>query len=204
MTESVEAAKRALRQRVRARRRTTTAADTADTAAELARRVASLPEIAQAGVVAAYLALPGEPPTQTLLQLLAERGVQVLLPVVLPDLDLDWALDDGSRQAGPRLGILEPSGPRLGTAAIAGADVVLVPALAVDGRGARLGQGGGCYDRALTRVRADVLVVALLHDDELLAEPVPTDDHDRPVGAVVTSLRVVRFEAGPSSPRLEP
>ena len=155
-------------------------------------------------MVAAYVALPGEPPTSILLQLLAERGVQVLLPVVQPDLDLDWALDDGSRHAGPGLGILEPSGPRLGREAIASADVVLVPALAVDSRGARLGQGGGCYDRALARARADVLVVALLHDDELLTEPVPTDEHDRPVGAVVTPLRVVRFEPGPSGPRLEP
>lgn len=204
MTDSVEGPKRALRQRVRARRRTTAAGDIDDTAAELTRRVASLPEVAQAKVVAAYVALPGEPPTSILLQLLAERGVQVLLPVVQPDLDLDWALDDGSRHAGPGLGILEPSGPRLGREAIASADVVLVPALAVDSRGARLGQGGGCYDRALARARADVLVVALLHDDELLTEPVPTDEHDRPVGAVVTPLRVVRFEPGPSGPRLEP
>lgn len=204
MTDSVGAAKRALRRQVRAGRRTATAGDTDDIATELARRVGSLPEVAQANVVAAYVALPGEPPTSILLQVLAERGVRVLLPVVQPDLDLDWALDDGSRHAGPGLGILEPGGPRLGRGAIASADVVLVPALAVDFRGARLGQGGGCYDRALARARADVLVVALLHDDELLTKPVPTDEHDRPVGAAVTPLRVVRFGPRPSGPRLEP
>ena len=128
----------------------------------------------------------------------------MLLPVVAPDLDLDWALDDGTRHAVRGPGGLEPGGPRLGKGAIASADVVLVPALAVDTRGGRLGQGGGSYDRALARVRADVLVVALLHDDELLTEPVPTAEHDRPVGAVVTPLRVVRLDGGGSLPRLEP
>ena len=115
--------------------------------------------------------------------------------------------------------MLEPGGPRLGKGAIATADVVIVPALAVDPRGGRLGQGGGSYDRALARTRDGTLVVALLHDDELLAEAVPTAGHDRPVGAVVTPRRVVRFDpatvdeaainaAGPdpagSSPRCEP
>ncbi len=202
VTEDVVAAKRALRQRIRARRRTAQPGGT--TAADLARRVTSLPEVARAKVVAAYVAVPGEPPTSSLLEALAAQGLRVLLPVVAPDLDLDWALDDGTRHAVRGPGGLEPGGPRLGKGAIASADVVLVPALAVDARGRRLGQGGGSYDRALARVRADVLVVALLHDDELLTEPVPTAEHDRPVGAVVTPLRVVRLDGGGSLPRFEP
>ena len=207
VTDDVKAAKRALRQRIRARRRT---ADPGGTdAADLAQRVATLPEVARAEVVAAYVAVPGEPATSSLLEALAARGLRVLLPVVQPDLDLDWALDDGTRHAGRGPGGLEPGGPRLGRGAIATADVVIVPALAVDTRGGRLGQGGGSYDRALARTRAGVLVVALLHDDELLSEPVPTAEHDRPVGAVVTPRRVVRLGPGrpnpaDSLPRLEP
>jgi 5-formyltetrahydrofolate cyclo-ligase len=118
----------------------------------------------------------------------------VLLPVVLPDRDLDWAVDDGTRAAGALAGVLEPGGPRLGPAAVADADVVVVPALAVDTGGRRLGQGGGSYDRALARVGAGALVVALLHDEELLdGEQVPVSAHDVPVHAVVTPRRTVRL-----------
>ena len=63
------------------------------------------------------------------------------------------------------------------------ADVVLVPALAVDGRGSRLGRGGGSYDRALARVFGLVPTIALLYDDELL-DHVPAEPHDRAVRAV--------------------
>jgi len=191
VTDDVKTAKRALRQRIRARRRTSDRGGT--DAADLARRVATLTEVAQAEVVAAYVSVVGEPPTGSLLEALAARGVRVLLPVVLPDLDLDWALDDGTRHPVRGPGGLEPGGPRLGRDAIATADVVIVPALAVDTRGGRLGQGGASYDRALTRTRAGVLVVALLHDDELLSQAVPTAEHDRPVDAVVTPRRVVRL-----------
>jgi 5-formyltetrahydrofolate cyclo-ligase len=77
-------------------------------------------------------------------------------------------------------GLLEPSEPRRGVAAIARADAVIVPALAVDpGSGARLGRGAGCYDRALARVAAPIPVIALLYDDELV--PFAAEPHDRPV-----------------------
>src|SRR6476661_4374250 len=82
-------------------------------------------------------------------------GKRVLLPVVVAGLDLDWAVYTGPSGLGPAVrGVLEPTGPRLGKDAIAQADVVLVPGTAVSSTGARLGQGGGCYDRALPRLTA--------------------------------------------------
>ncbi len=80
-------------------------------------------------------------------------------------------------------GLLEPAGPRLGPEALADCDLVLVPALAVDRAGRRLGRGGGSYDRALPRARG--LVVAVLHDGELV-EQLPAEPHDVAVRAVVT------------------
>ena len=111
---------------------------------------------------------------------------RLLLPVLRPDLDLDWAGYDGpgSLVAAGR-GIREPAGTRLGRAAIGTAALVVVPALAVDRRGCRLGRGGGSYDRALARVAPDALIVALLHDGELLGS-VPGQPHDRPVHAVIS------------------
>jgi 5-formyltetrahydrofolate cyclo-ligase len=110
----------------------------------------------------------------------------VLLPVLLPDGDLDWVLYEGpsSLRRGPR-GLLEPAGPRLGVAAIAEASFVVVPALAVDRRGVRMGRGGGSYDRALARASDSAFTVALLHDGELV-DTVPAEPHDRRVRATIT------------------
>jgi len=136
----------------------------------------SRPGVALSGV-------PGLPPA---LPPALPPGRQVLLPVLLDDGDLDWAAYDGPSSLAPsRYGLRSPTTPRLGRAAVASADVVLVPALAADVSGVRLGRGGGAYDRALARVRPDVPVVALLHDGELLEE-LPREPHDRPVSAVVT------------------
>ncbi len=75
----------------------------------------------------------------------------------------------------------------LGVDAVRSVDALLVPALAVDAAGSRLGRGGGSYDRALARVPAGTPVAALLFDDEVLAlDAVPRDAWDRPVTAVVT------------------
>jgi 5-formyltetrahydrofolate cyclo-ligase len=106
--------------------------------------------------------------------------------VLRNDLDLDWAryTGPGSLRAAGR-GLREPVGPLRGPAAVAGADLVVVPALAVDRHGIRLGRGGGSYDRALARVPPTTRTVALLHDGEFLPE-LPGEPHDLPVQAVIT------------------
>jgi 5-formyltetrahydrofolate cyclo-ligase len=136
---------------------------------------------------AAYVPVGSEPGGADLPEVLAAAlppSGRLLLPVLLPDGDLDWAVyaGPGSLTAGPR-GLFEPAGPRLGGSAVAAADLVIVPALAVDRAGVRLGRGGGSYDRALAR--AGGWTVALLHDGELL-DAVPAEPHDRTVRAVVT------------------
>jgi 5-formyltetrahydrofolate cyclo-ligase len=154
----------------------------------------ALPELGAASCVAAYIARMGEPDTTPLLAALRSRGVEVLLPVLRPDLDLDWAADDGGRQPSTvRAGLAEPVGPPLGLDALARAQVVIVPALAVDQSGGRLGYGGGSYDRALVRRSPTAYVVALLHEGELSSEPLPVEAHDVRVDAVVLPSGVVRF-----------
>ena len=143
------------------------------------------PLIATAVRVASYVPVGNEPGVTP------KRGW--LLPVLRADGDLDWASYDGQLVPGPR-GLLEPAGPRLGVEAVAGCDLVLVPALRVDRAGHRLGRGGGAYDRALPRVTG--LVVALLHDGELV-DQLPTEPHDARVHAAVTpSSGLVRLSRG--------
>src|SRR5256885_3831122 len=133
--------------------------------------VLALPQAQMAGTVAAYHSLPSEPDTHGLIYGMWKRGSYVLLPLLRADDDLDWASYEGpeSMREGPR-GLTEPSEPPRGLDAIARADLVLVPALAVDRRGYRLGRGGGSFDRALARVGPLVPTVALLFDGELLDE----------------------------------
>src|SRR3954447_1797100 len=183
--------KRALRAAVRSARTGRSPADLTAADAALAERVEALPAVREAGVVSAYLSVGREPPTAALLHRWRARRLPVLLPVVLDDMDLDWALDDGRRRPGLLRRVAEPAGAPLGVDAIARADVLVVPALAVDTAGRRLGQGGGSFDRALARARPDAVVVALLHDGEVTAQPLPTEPHDRPVDVVVTPSRVL-------------
>lgn len=157
------------------------------------------PELAMAGTVAAYASRGDEPGTGSLVYALWKRGTYVLLPRLLPDGDLDWATYEGPDSLAPGAhGILEPVAEPRGVAAIAAADVVVVPAVAVDLRGVRLGRGGGSYDRALTRVGPAIMTVAPLYDGELLDE-LPAEPHDQRVRAAVTpSDGLVRLPRAPA------
>jgi 5-formyltetrahydrofolate cyclo-ligase len=135
-------------------------------------------------VIAAYAAIGTEPPTHELVERLTRHGIRVLMPVVNGE-TLDWAAYEGwDRLVRTAFGLLEPEGARLGTTALAEADVVLAPALAVDRAGHRLGRGRGYYDRALAGVDVE-RVVAVVFDDEVL-DQVPHEPHDRRVHAALT------------------
>ncbi|MFI5965160.1 5-formyltetrahydrofolate cyclo-ligase [Streptomyces asoensis] len=195
-----ESDKRMLRRAFLAVRNRLTTDDVRAAAAALAERALELPELTHARTVAAYVSVGTEPGTTTLLDALHARGVRVLLPALLPDNDLDWGAYTGEGslarvQHGGKMALLEPSGRRLGPDAVTTADVVLLPGLAVDGRGMRLGRGGGSYDRVLARLSdsgARPSLVVLLYDTEVV-ERVPEEAHDRPVHVVVTPSGTRRF-----------
>lgn len=189
-------AKALLRRELLAARRLLTDEDVERAAAVLARHALALPELSGARTVAAYVSVGREPGTRALLDALRARGVRVLLPVLLPDNDLDWAPYEGPGSLGKAgRGLLEPAGERLGPDAVLDAGAVLLPGLAVDGRGMRLGRGGGSYDRVLARLSAagaHPALVVLLYDDEVTAR-VAAEPHDHPVDAVVTPTGSRRF-----------
>jgi 5-formyltetrahydrofolate cyclo-ligase len=183
-----EEKKNALRLRILAARHRLSAADRDSAAALLQAAAIRAVRRVSATVIAAYLPVGDEPGGSDLADVLVAElpaGGRLLLPVLLPDLDLDWAAYAGAAwlTAG-RFGLREPAGPRLGVSSITTADLVIVPALAADPRGNRLGRGGGSYDRALARVSTS-RTIALLHDGELL-DDVPVGPLDRPIAAVIT------------------
>jgi 5-formyltetrahydrofolate cyclo-ligase len=135
--------------------------------------------------LAAFVPDPVEPGCGALPDAYTGLGARVLLPII-PSQGriLDWAVYTGELEAG-RFGLSHPVGPRLGPTAIGAADAVVVPALAVDRFGIRLGRGGGYYDRALVHARPDAVLVTVVFDDERV-DRLPREVHDRPVTAVVT------------------
>jgi 5-formyltetrahydrofolate cyclo-ligase len=185
------AAKTALRDQVLTARRRRPLAEAASFAASVVDVALGWSPVRRAATVAAYVSVGSEPGTGLLLDALVDAGKRVIVPVLLADNDLDWAAYSGPRSLAPAgRGLLEPLGPRLGVDAVVGADVVLVPGLAVSSAGDRLGRGGGSYDRVLARVSPDTPVAVLLHDDEV-GLPVPTDPHDLRVGFALTDAGVV-------------
>lgn len=187
------ASKLAARDQLLTARRRRPLAEVGAAARAIADALLDAPEVRRAATVACYVSVGGEPGTTDLLDRLVAAGKRVILPVLLPDNDLDWAPYTGPASLAPaRRGLLEPVSPTLGVDAVATADAVLVPGLAVGVDGTRLGRGGGSYDRALGRVPVGTFTCVLLYDDERLPV-VPAEPHDRPVTAAATPAGITRF-----------
>lgn len=143
-----------------------------------------------ARTVCAYVPVGSEPGSTAMLDGLTRRGIRVLLPVVRTEddgtpLPLIWGeYRPGNLVPGP-FGLLEPAPPWLPAQVLAEADLVVVPALAIDRRGARLGRGAGFYDRSLLLRRPQIPLVAVVRDTELL-DAMPAEPHDVPMTHALT------------------
>lgn len=152
------------------------------------------------GPVCCYVPTPDEPGSLAMLDALRIQGHEVLLPVVPTDRagklgppgPMSWAAYRGveSLTTGP-YGLRQPAGPGWGPAALARAGLVLVPALAVDRRGVRLGKGGGWYDRSLPLARPSTPLIAVVRDAEVV-DALPMSRHDVLMTGVVTPRRGLR------------
>ncbi|MEU7631517.1 5-formyltetrahydrofolate cyclo-ligase [Nocardia sp. NPDC049220] len=178
-----ERAKHAWRAELLARRAVVSAADRANEAIALAAAAGCLGARAW---VCAYVPVDAEPGSTAMLDALLAGGARVLLPVTGPPGPLSWGEYTGTdslRRA--RFGLLEPTGAVLPPTTVGRAELILVPALAVDRRGVRLGRGAGYYDRTLSAARADARLVAVVRDDELV-DRLPEEPHDLRMGWALT------------------
>ncbi|MBB4929680.1 5-formyltetrahydrofolate cyclo-ligase [Lipingzhangella halophila] len=185
--------KQDMRRRIRAARREMSEEQREQAGSVFRDTLSALPQLTMGGTVAVYYSVGTEPDTHKLIATLWKQGTYVLLPVFLPNRDLDWAAYDGPDSLeSTDQGLLEPTGRRYGVDAVRRCAAVVCPALAVDQRGLRLGKGAGCYDRTLSRIGPNTRTIAVIYDTELV-DAVPAEAHDRPVHGVVTPQRGVHW-----------
>jgi 5-formyltetrahydrofolate cyclo-ligase len=173
-------AKAALRERLLAARRSVTDEIRGDEARLLAEHLEAL--VSSGSTVGAYVPVGTEPGSIEMLDVVLRRGGRVLLPVARTAADdspvaLQWGEYRPSQLVAARFGLLEPARPWLPATTLAEASVVLVPALAVDRAGVRLGRGRGFYDRTLVHRDPRARLIAVIRDQELLDE-LPREPHD--------------------------
>lgn len=193
--------KRAWRHALRRGRRPLPAARRRAAGARVCARVAALPEFQAARRIGCYLARADELPLDDLIALCRARGIAVAVPAGRPrsaayawaDLAEDEALTPG------RWGILEPRAPRwTGRRRL---DLILAPALAFDPRGARLGRGGGHFDRLLRGRRGLRIGVAL---ERQVRAGVPAGPADVPMHRLVTERRLIVCDTQQPKPNPTP
>ena len=138
--------------------------------------------------VATYLSFGTEPSTTEFISSLLDDGIEVLVPKILPDETLAWYKWDGVSATTSSLGMREPDESKLQAVSIQEADLLIIPALAVDRIGNRLGRGKGYFDRELS-VLSDSKVYAVCFEDEVL-ESIPSEVHDQRVSGVVTEVAI--------------
>ncbi|MFC4603341.1 5-formyltetrahydrofolate cyclo-ligase [Rhodococcus kronopolitis] len=183
MTAPQHRTKNEWRERILAERR---AVDAVVRAAEALAVTETALALAGSGTVCAFVPVGTEPGSTELLVSLRAAGVRVLLPVAREPGPLHWATFESLETLVPaRFGLREPAPPHLPPRAVADAAVVLVPALAVDRRGVRLGRGAGFYDRTLSLAGPNAKLVAVVRDTELV-DVLPEDPHDVRMGWALT------------------
>lgn len=157
-------------------------------------RLTRLPELNRSSTVLLYAAHDEEVDLAALSSYLLARGIRTLYPRVRgDDLELVAASDLLTLQLGYR-GIREPAGPRIDPDVV---DAAVVPGLAFDVLGGRLGGGGGHYDRLLATLPEDALRVGVCFACQLVPR-VPLDQHDEVVDVVVTERATYRTGSRPA------
>lgn len=184
--------KAALRTRLRAARAGIVDAERNDLSRAASLHALQLPRVATARHVLGFAAAAEELDPAPLLEALRERGALVTLPRIASPGELTLHLHHGhlELETGP-FGISQPTREHPYTD-VEEIDLVLVPGIAFDARGSRVGFGGGYYDRLLGRL-PHAFRLALAYDEQLV-DSIPAEEHDEPVDAIVTPRRTLRVE----------
>ncbi len=183
--------KKTLRRAMLDRQRALTERERVALTASLTQALLQFPVYPKAEKIMAYLSLPGEADLDDFIRAALMEGKEIYVPVCLPDFQMEAGrLSDMAHFAKGPHGLRDLP-PGYETARPEDLDWVLVPAVAVDGVGHRLGRGAGYYDRFLSRVSQEKRVAVVW--DFQLTERIPAEAHDLSMGAVITEKRSIVF-----------
>ena len=184
--------KRSIRAATRSSRRAHSVSERQELTASLTENLVTVVRRHSPDLMACYLSTPDEPNTRPFLEWAAAHSVDLLLPVSRPDGQLNWVRNHPGAETVGLYGIAERAGDVVHESVIGTVDLMFVPAAAVDHSGMRLGWGKGYYDRTLAGLQREPPVFAVIYDDELV-DHLPREEHDRPVGGVITPTQIRTF-----------
>jgi 5-formyltetrahydrofolate cyclo-ligase len=185
--------KDSIRRLVREAVRALTLVDRARYGARITANLWTIPEVKSANTILLYASLPSEAPTELIAAEAGARGIRIVYPRCLPA-DRTMTLhavgaDAAPLEPGPH-GIREPD-PACPVVEVSGIDVALIPGLAWDRRGVRLGRGAGYYDRLLSTPGWRALRCGLFFAVQEVPS-LPVDPWDVPLDVIITEREVVR------------
>jgi 5-formyltetrahydrofolate cyclo-ligase len=182
--------KRAIRREVISRRDALPAEARADASARIAATVMELPEVRDARTVMVFWSFGSEVDTAPLIERLFAADRRVVLPRVEDEDVVAVVYLAGDEVAAAAFGAMQPTGATV--VEPSEVDLVIVPGVAFDRQGRRVGYGGGYYDRFLPRTRADVPAIAIAFSQQVVDGTLPAASFDRRVDAIVTEDGIVR------------
>ena len=168
----------------------------------IALNVLTMPEVRGCKTILAYFSVGKEPATLALISKLLEDGKRVCLPLCV-DLDEEGHRTGTADAMEARViksfddlvpgayGIPEPKADTM-MMLPEYIDLIILPCLSCDRNCNRIGHGAGYYDKYLSKIRKDCFTLAMCFE-EMLAEEIPMEPHDRPVDAVVTEKQIYRW-----------
>ena len=183
--------KKVLRRAMLDRQRALSETERAALTASLTKALLQFPAYPKARKIMAYLSLPGEADLDDFIRVALAEGKEIYVPVCLPDFQMEAGLLSDMEHFAKGPHGLRDLPPGYESARPEDLDLLLVPAVAVDISGHRLGRGAGYYDRFLSRVSQEKRVAVVW--DFQLTEAVPAEAHDLSVGAVITEKRSIVF-----------
>jgi len=184
--------KRSIRAQFLAERRSRSLETCIGSSVEIQQRFLRSELFHRADCLALYSAIHNEVFTDTIARQALEIGKTLVYPRIKDD-ELEFVAVQSLAELVPgAFGVLEPQGA--GLVPLEGLDLVVIPGVAFDQSGHRLGYGRGFYDRALSVCRADCMRVGFAYDAQLLAA-LPSAKHDQRLSVLMTESRTLNFIA---------
>ena len=160
---------------------------------KISQRVCEMPEVRESKTISTYIHIGSEVRTTGILKWSLAQGKRVLVPVTDKSnrrLIFSELKTPENELARGTFGIPEPKPEFLRPVPLEEAQVVLVPGVAWDHRGYRIGYGGGFYDRAINSLRMNPIKIGLSYEFQFVGR-IPTTAYDRPVEKIVTENRII-------------